>query len=62
MVLSRDPRFLGAGLTSNIGNRTMIMTGSFFRGSQRPVGEMGGNVQVDGQNYLGSGIFAGRMR
>jgi hypothetical protein len=57
-----DPRFIGAGLTSNVGNRTMLMTGSFFRGSQSPVGEMGGNVLVNGQNYLGSGIFAGRMR
>jgi len=36
------------------------MTGNFFRGSQGPVGEMGGNVTVLGRNYLGSGIFAGR--
>ena len=63
LVLNReDPRFLGAGLTSNIGNRTMLMTGSFFRGSQGPVGEMGGNVLVGGRNYLGSGIFAGRAQ
>jgi hypothetical protein len=61
LVLNRqDPRFLGAGLTS--GDRTMLMTGSFFRGSQGPVGEMGGNVLVGGRNYLGSGIFAGAMR
>ena len=56
-----DPRFLGAGLSSNVGNRTMIMTGNLFRGAQSPVGEMGGNVLVR-RNYLGSGIFAGRMR
>ena len=56
----QDPRYIGAGLTSNVGNRAMVMTGSFFRGSQGPVGEMGGNVTVLGRNYLGSGIFAGR--
>jgi hypothetical protein len=57
-----DPRFLGADLSSNVGNRTMIMTGNLFRGAQSPVGEMGGNVLVGGTNYLGSGIFAGKMR
>jgi hypothetical protein len=57
----QDPRYLGAGLTSNVGNRTMIMTGNLFRGTS-PVGEMGGNVLVGGTNYLGSGIFAGKMR
>ena len=55
-----DPRFLGAGLTSPTGNRTMLMTGSFFRGPTNPVGEMGGNVNIRGSGYLGSGIFAGR--
>lgn len=61
LELSRsDPRYIGAGLSSNVGNRTMLMTGSFFRGSQGPVGEMGGNAIVVGRNYLGSGIFAGR--
>ncbi len=58
----KDPRYLGAGLSSNVGNRTMIMTGNLFRGAQSPVGEMGGNVLVGGTNYLGSGIFAGKMR
>jgi hypothetical protein len=63
LLLDRnDPRYLGAGLSSNVGNRTMIMTGNLFRGAQSPVGEMGGNVLVGGSNYLGSGIFAGRMR
>jgi hypothetical protein len=58
--LGHDPRFLGAELNS--GNRTMFMTGNLFRGTQSPVGEMGGNVLVGGPNYLGSGIFAGRMK
>lgn len=40
----------------------MFMTGNLFRGTQSPVGEMGGNVLVGGPNYLGSGIFAGRAR
>ena len=63
LLLDRnDPRYLGAGLSSNVGNRTMIMTGNLFRGAQSPVGEMGGNVLVGGTNYLGSGIFAGKMR
>jgi hypothetical protein len=54
-----DPRFLSAILGSTAG-RAMFMNGSFFRGSQGPVGEMGGNVTVFGRNYLGSGIFVGR--
>lgn len=62
LQLGADPRFLGAGLSSDTGNRSMAMTGSFFRGAAGPVGEMGGNVNVIGQNYLGSGIFAGRAR
>jgi hypothetical protein len=58
--LGSDPRYIGAGLSSNVGNRNMVLTGSFFRGSQGPVGEMGGNATIIGRNYLGSGIFAGR--
>lgn len=62
LQLLSDPRFIGAELSGNAGNRTMLMTGSFFRGTQGPVGEMGGNVLVGGPRYLGSGIFAGAMR
>ena len=63
LLLDRqDPRYLGAGLSSAVGNRTMIMTGNLFRGTQGPVGEMGGNVLVGGTNYLGSGIFPGKLR
>jgi len=55
-----DPRYFSAGLIG--GNRFMLMNGSFFRGAQSPVGEMGGNVLVSGSNYLASGIFAGKMK
>ena len=55
-----DPRFFGGGLTG--AGRTMVMTGNLFRGVSSPVGEMGGNVYISGTNYIGSGIFAGRMR
>ena len=55
-----DPRFFGGGLSG--AGRTMVMTGNLFRGAASPVGEMGGNVFVSGSNYIGSGIFAGRMQ
>ncbi len=58
-----DPRFLGGGLTGNNGGRTLVMTGNLFRGINSPVGEMGGNVFLQGSGgYRGSGIFAGRMQ
>jgi hypothetical protein len=55
-----DPRNLSAGLTG--GNRQMLMIGNLFRGSASPVGEMGGAVHITGTNYIGGGIFAGRIR
>jgi hypothetical protein len=41
-----------------LGNRNMIMAGSFYRSPTGPVGEMGGLVNIIGTNYLGSGVFA----
>jgi hypothetical protein len=38
------------------------MLGNLFRGANSPVGEMGGAVHITGTNYIGGGIFAGRMR
>jgi hypothetical protein len=49
-------------LPGNIGNRNMIMAGSFYRSPTSPVGEMGGLVNITGTNYLGSGIFAAAKR
>jgi hypothetical protein len=40
----------------------MVMVGNLLRGSASPVGEMGGVVAINGTNYIGGGIFAGRMR
>jgi hypothetical protein len=57
-----DPRNLYAGLAATSGDRGMVLTGQFFRGSTSPVGEMGGSAVVIGSNYLGSGIFAARMK
>jgi hypothetical protein len=56
-----DPRiFAGSLQSSNFINdhRTMVLTGSFFRGPTSPVGEMGGNFNLVGTRYIGSGIFA----
>ncbi|MBV9635900.1 MAG: FecR domain-containing protein [Methylobacteriaceae bacterium] len=52
--------FVGALNTGPNGNRGMVVSGSFFRGSASPIGEMGGAVNIIGTNYLGSGIFAAR--
>lgn len=57
-----DPRNFIGGLSGNVGGRSMAMVGSLFRGTASPVGEMGGNVMINGTNYQASGIFAGRMR
>ena len=59
-MVQNDPRFFNAGLSGNVGGRNLVMNGSFFRGTSSPVGEMGGNVQLQGTNYQGSGIFAAR--
>jgi hypothetical protein len=41
----------------------MVMTGNFFVSPGNPVGEMGGSVLLSGAgNYMGSGIFAGKIR
>jgi hypothetical protein len=57
-----DPRHFIGSLNGNVGGRSMAMLGSLFRGTASPVGEVGGNVMINGTNYQGSGIFAGRMR
>jgi hypothetical protein len=63
MTFSSDPRFFSGSLTGvNNQSRNMIMTGAFFTGRTSSVGEIGGALQVGGPSYLGSGIFAGRMR
>jgi hypothetical protein len=58
---SSDPRQVSAALTGS-GERQMLMIGNLFRGANSPVGEMGGAVYISGTNYIGGGIFAGRMR
>lgn len=62
---SSDPRSFGGLLTGSRAGTTglsMVVTGQFFRGASSPVGEMGGGVVINGSNYLGSGIFAAKMR
>ena len=53
---------LTAGLNSIGSDRSMLLSGEFYRGRTSPVGEMGGAALVSGTNYLGSGIFAARMK
>ena len=57
-----DPRRFAGTLAGDYGNRQMGLSGSFFRGIASPVGEMGGSVTLKGTNYIGSGIFAARMK
>jgi hypothetical protein len=60
---SSDSRFFSGTLSGlNNQNRNMVINGSFFTGTTSAVGEMGGALQVGGPSYIGSGIFAGRMR
>ena len=57
-----DPRNFNGGLTGNTGSRVMVLSGSFFKGVASPVSEMGGNVGINGTNYIGAGIFAAKAR
>jgi hypothetical protein len=55
----------GGSLGSGASNRNMSMGGQFFQGgptNTTPLyGEMGGTISISGpNNYIGSGIFAGR--
>lgn len=51
-----------AGALSGSQQRTMVLSGSFFRGPTSPVGEMGGSLAIIGNNYTGAGIFMGKMQ
>lgn len=57
-----DPRNFAAGLSGGAGGRSLALTGQFFRGVSSPVGEIGGSAILSGSNYIGSGIFAGKIR
>jgi hypothetical protein len=62
LINPNDPRNLYAGLSSTAGGNGMLLDGQFLRGKTSPVGEMGGTALVNGTNYLGSGIFAAKMK
>lgn len=53
--------FAGA-LAGNVGNRQMGLVGSFYRSPTNPVGEMGGSVVIQGNNYVGGGVFSAAAR
>jgi hypothetical protein len=59
-----DPRRFATqtplGAVGGTPGRTMTVNGSFFQGTASPIGEMGGQVQVNGTNYLGAGTFAAK--
>jgi len=57
-MASNDPRAFAGVLNGNNGGRSMVLIGNFFKGPNNPVGEMGGNFNVVGTRYIGSGIFA----
>lgn len=62
LYVSPSQPHLTAGLNSIGSDRSMLLSGEFYRGRSSPVGEMGGAALVSGTNYLGSGIFAARMK
>ena len=49
-------------LAGNVGNRQLGLVGSFFRSPTSPVGEMGGTVAIQGNNYIGGGVFTAAAR
>jgi hypothetical protein len=52
----------GGALAGDFGNRQMGLAGSFYRSPTNPVGEMGGTVAIQGNNYIGSGVFTAAAR
>jgi hypothetical protein len=63
VISPSDPRNIGASLTSvGTAARSLTLAGQFFRGTSSPVGEMGGTAILSGTNYIGSGIFAAKIR
>jgi hypothetical protein len=61
-VFAGDPRLFAGVLAGSNGNRSMFLFGNFFKGPTSPVGEMGGNFNVVGTRYIGSGIFAAAVK
>lgn len=61
-ISNSDPRNFVAGLQGNVGGRSLVLNGQFFRGVAGPVSEMGGGALLIGNNYIGSGIFAAKLR
>ena len=43
-----------------ITGRSLTLDGSFFKGATNPIGEMGGQVRLNGTNYIGAGTFAAK--
>jgi hypothetical protein len=60
VISGSDPRNFSASLAG--GGRTLSLAGNFFRGVAGPTAEQGGNITIQGANYLGSGIFAAKAR
>lgn len=62
-LLAGDGRYF-AGSLSGVNNpyRSMVLTGNFFQGRTSPVGEMGGALSISGYNYVGGGVFLGKMQ
>ena len=51
----------GGALASTVPGRNMAINGTLFQaGAASPVGEIGGGLNVQGTNYLASGIFLGK--
>jgi hypothetical protein len=53
-----DPRFFTGSINGRGAPGNMFLGGSFFKGPTSPVGEMGGNFNITGSQYIASGIFA----
>ena len=61
-INANDPTTFVGNLSNGPTGRTMQLDGSFYRGTTSPVGEMGGQLTISGQNYMGAGIFAAKAQ
>ena len=60
-ISSSNATQFGGTISNTASTRFATLNGAFFQGSAHPIGEMAGQIQIQGgANYIGAGTFAAR--